>query len=315
MLARRLLVTGATGFVGRALISRAAAGDVLAVRAAVRGEARGLPSGIEVVTVGDLQEKTDWRRAVAGVDVVVHLAARVHVMQDTAADPLAEFRRVNVAGTVHVASSAAQAGVRRFVYLSSVKVLGEGRDQPYSEVDPPDPQDPYGVSKQEAEVGLRQVAAESGMEVVIIRPPLVYGPGVGANFRTLMRLIERGVPLPFGAVRNRRSLVSLGNLTAFILLCTDHSAAANETFLVSDGKDLSTAELVRGLAAAMGRTPRLLPVPPFVLQTVATALGKRAFAQRLLGSLQVDILKARRVLGWAPPLSVEEGLRQAVASV
>ena len=247
--------------------------------------------------------------------MVVHLAARVHVMNDGAADPLVEFRKVNVEGTFNLARQAVAAGVRRFVFLSSVKVNGECTlaGHAFDEAARPAPQDAYGLSKHEAEQGLRQIAAETGMEVVIIRAPLVYGPGVKANFASLVRGVRRGWPLPLGAVRNRRSLVGLGNLVDFIVTCTTHPQAANQTFLVSDGQDLSTADLVRALARATGVPARLPSVPVWALHGAAALLGKGDAVQRLCGNLQVDITKAREVLGWAPPVSVEEGLRQAVA--
>ena len=308
----RVLVTGASGFVGRALVVRLALDPKLCIRAALRRHAGTLPAGVESATVADLDDQTNWRSAVAGADAIVHLAARAHVMRDTASDPLREFRRVNVAGTLALARQAADAGARRFVYVSSVKVNGE--QGLYTEADVPVPRDPYGASKLEAEAGLRELAAGTGLEIVIVRPPLVYGPGVKANFDALIGAIARGIPLPFGAVRNRRSLVALDNLVDFIVMALDHPAAAGETFLVSDGHDLSTPDLIRGLARAMRRPARLIPVPPFLLMAAATVGGRRDFAQRLLGSLQVDISKARRVLGWSPPISVEEGLRRAVAS-
>ena len=263
-----------------------------------------------------MNAETDWSRALTGVSVVVHAAARVHVMVDAATDPLAEFRRVNVQGTLHVARQAAAAGVRRFVFVSSVKVNGEATKLgvPFSAEDVPAPLDPYGVSKMEAEQGLRQIAAETGMAVVIIRPPLVYGPGVKANFAALMRAVQRGWPLPLGAVHNQRSLVALDNLVDFIVTCLAHPQAANQTFLVSDGQDLSTTELVLGLARAAGVSARLLPVPVWALQAGAALLGKRDAVQRLCGNLQVDISKAHNLLGWLPPVSVAEGLRRAVAS-
>jgi nucleoside-diphosphate-sugar epimerase len=306
----KVLVTGATGFVGTALVSRIARDDRFAVRAVVRHHTASMPTGVECVP-GDLSPDADWRPALAGVNAVVHLAARVHVMRETAPDPLAEYRRVNVGGTLNLAHQAAAAGVRRFVYLSSVKVHGEtGR---YSEGDPPGPEDAYGVSKHEAELGLRRITAETGMDVVIIRAPLVYGSGVRANFGALMRTVAWGIPLPLGAIENRRSLVALDNLVDFILTCLEHPAASNETFLVSDGEDLSTTELIRRLAGAMGRRARLIPVPAPVLMAAATLVGRRDVAGRLLGSLQVDITKARQKLAWVPPVSVDEGLRRAVA--
>ena len=302
-----VLVTGANGFVGSALCAALANRDYC-VRGVVRDPSRSAGLICELTKVGDIGSNTDWSGSLIGVDMVVHLAARVHVMRDSATDPLAEFRRVNVAGTERLALAAATAGVRRFVFLSSVKVNGERGG--YNESDPPAPQDAYGISKHEAELSLREIAAETGMEVVIIRPPLVYGPGVKANFHALLRAVARGIPLPLGAIHNRRSLVALDNLVDMIVTCIDHPAAANQTFLVSDGEDLSTTELIRHLARAMGRPARLIPIPASVLMAGATLLGKREVAARLCGSLQVDITKARELLGWLPPITMDEGLRR-----
>jgi UDP-glucose 4-epimerase len=310
-----ILVTGATGFVGSALIKRLVA-DSPARRlvVAVRKADLVWSEQVSVSLVGDLLADTDWSAALKGVQEVVHSAARVHVMADKSADPLAEFRRVNVDGTLNLARQAAVAGVRRFVFVSSVKVNGEAtlQGQAFTERDAPAPQDPYGQSKHEAELSLRQLAADTGMEVVIIRPPLVYGPGVKANFAALMRAVQRGWPLPLGVVHNQRSLVALDNLVDLIVTCLHHPAAANETFLASDGQDLSTAELVRGMARAAGVPARLWPVPVWALQAAAGALGKGAAVQRLCGNLQVDISKARSLLGWVPPVTVAEGLRRAI---
>jgi UDP-glucose 4-epimerase len=308
----KVLVTGAAGFVGTALISRLVASGKHSLRAVVRNESSATPANIERY-VGDVAPHSDWLPAVSGVDVVVHLAARVHVMRDAASDPLAEYRRVNTEGTLRLARQAAAADVRRFLFLSSVKVNGEAGA--FSESDPPAPADPYGVSKREAEEGLNQLASETGMDVVVIRSPLAYGPGVQANFRALIRAVALGIPLPLGSVENRRSLVALDNLVDLIVTCIDHPAAANETFFVSDGEDLSTPELIRRLAHALGRPVRLFPVPPTLLRIAAAVLGKRDAAQRLLGSLQVDISKARRLLGWTPPMSVDEGLTRTVAEL
>jgi nucleoside-diphosphate-sugar epimerase len=273
-------------------------------------------TGTTVVEVADLTAQTDWSLTLAGADAVVHLAARVHVMQETEIDPLTAFRAVNVDGTLNLARQAAAAGVKRFVFISSVKINGESTQlgRAFTEVDLPNPQDAYGQSKHEAEQGLRQIASDTGMEVVIIRPPLVYGPGVKANFAALMRAVQRGWPLPLGAVHNQRSLVALDNLVDFIVTCITHAQAANQTFLVSDGQDLSTTELVRGMAQAAGVPARLLPVPVWALQAGASLLGKGDAVQRLCGNLQVDISKARNLLGWVPPVSVEEGLRRAMTS-
>ncbi len=270
--------------------------------------------GAEAVAIGDLSPATDWTEALRSVDRVVHLAARVHVMTDKSFDPLAEFCRVNVEGTANLARQAAAAGVRRFIYLSSIKVNGEFTEvgRPFTADDAPAPEDPYGVSKYEGEQALRQIAAETGMDVVIIRPPLVYGPGVKANFESMMRWLSRGVPLPLAAVtQNRRSLVALDNLVDLIMTCLCHPAAAHQTFLVSDDEDLSTAGLLRRMGAALDHPARLFYVPPSMLKLGAQAVNQPGIYQRLCGSLQLDITKTRRLLDWTPPVSVDEGLRRA----
>lgn len=307
-----ILITGANGFVGSALVTRLLA-DGAAIRACVRQACAALPAGAKDVVVATLAPDFDWHAALTDVDVVVHVAARVHVMHESAQDVLAEYRRVNVEGTMNLVRQAAAAGVRRFVFLSSVKVHGEAteRGRPFSEDDPPAPQDPYGVSKMEAEAGLR--AAAGAMEWVIVRPPLVYGPGVKANFAALVSAVRRGWPLPLGAIRNRRSLVGLDNLVDLITACITHPLAANQVFLVSDGDDLSTPDLVRALAGASQVSARLLPVPVWLLRVLTSAIGKGAVLQRLAGNLQVDISHARAQLGWNPPVSVSEGLRRVVA--
>jgi len=233
-------------------------------------------------------------------------------MKDEVSDPLAEYRRVNVDGTLNLARQAATAGVKRFIFISSIKVNGEQTPlgQPFTAEDTPAPEDAYGISKWEAEQGLLQLATETGMGVVIIRPPLVYGPGVKGNFANMIKLVAKGLPLPLGAIHNLRSLVSVDNLVDLIITCIDHPAATNQVFLAGDGQDLSTTELLRGVARAMGESSRLIPVPSSLLMLGATLSGKKAMAQRLLGSLQVDISKARHLLGWEPLISVEEGLRR-----
>ena len=288
---RKFLVTGASGFVGSALCA-----TLTTRRFDVLQAVRGAP-------------------VVAGmaVDTVIHLAARVHVMGESSLDALPRYRAANTAGTLALAEQAAAAGVRRFVFASTVKVNGEESDTPYRETDTPHPTDAYAISKWEAEEGLRAIAARTGLQVVVVRPPLVYGPGVRANFLAMMRWIKRGVPLPLGALDNRRSLVALDNLVDFLITCSTHPAAANQTFLVSDGDDLSTSELLRRMARALGKPARLLPVPPALLYAGAALLGRRDFARRLCGSLCVDISKARDMLGWTPPLSVDQGLRLVAA--
>jgi len=307
-----VLVTGATGFVGDAVV-RALAGREMRVRAAVRRPDARLPGAVEAVQVGDIVGTTRWDDALRGVDAVVHARGGVHVMHDVAADPLAEFRRVNVAGTVRLAREAARAGVKRFVFVSSIKVSGEGTrpGRPFRADDEPDPVDPYGVSKREAEDELRLVARETGLEVAIVRPVLVYGPGVKGNFHSMMRWLHRGVPLPLGAVHNRRSLVALDNLVDLLVTTLVHPAAANRTFLVSDGEDLSTTELLRRTATALGTRARLLPVPAPLLQGAARVAGRRAVADRLCGNLQVDITPTRELLGWTPSVAIDTALERA----
>jgi len=311
-----VLISGANGFVGRSACERALAAG-MRVLGATR-QAFPLPSGVEAVVVPYLESPAGWTSALMGCGAVVHTAARVHVMSDSASNPLIEFRRVNVDGTLHLARQAASAGVRRFVFVSSVKVNGEctAAGPPFTAADNAAPQDAYGISKMEAEQGLRQIANETGMEVVIVRPPLVYGPGVKANFASLMRAVQRGIPLPLASVtHNRRSFVALNNLVDLLITCIDHPAAANQTFLVSDGEDLSTADLLRRLGHAMHKQARLFAVPTSLLQLGANLLGKGDMAQRLLGNLQVDISHTRNTLNWTPPISVDEGLRRAVAGL
>ena len=267
----------------------------------------------ESIGVGDVGSHTLWQAALTGRQFVVHTAARVHVMAETAGNPLDEFRRVNVQGSLNLAKQAAAAGVERFVFISSVKVNGEATSphHPFQAGDAPAPLDVYGISKMEAEQGLRDIAAQTGMELVIIRPPLVYGVGVKANFAAMMRWLRRGVPLPLGAIHNQRSLVALDNLVNLILVCLIHPAAANQTFLISDGEDVSTTELLRRMGQAMNCPARLVPIPAGLLIQAAALLGKGAVAQRLCGSLQVDIQKTRQLLDWMPPLTLDQGLKKA----
>ena len=291
-----VVVTGASGFVGSAVMRQLGSrGRALSLRT---------PQG-------------QWAAVLQGADCVVHLAARAHIMHDRVADPLAAYREINTVATLHLARMAAQAGVRRFVFMSSVKVSGERSQpgQPLFELQTPAPEDAYGISKWEAEQALREIGRETAMEVVIIRPPLVYGPGVRANFAQLIRWVARGVPLPLAGVDNRRSLVALDNLVDFVDCCLRHPAAANATFMVSDGDDVSTPNLIRRIAQAQGRSARLFHVAPQWLRLAGQLTGKSTAVERLCGSLQVDISKARTVLGWFPRVSMPEALRATVATV
>jgi nucleoside-diphosphate-sugar epimerase len=311
-----VLVTGTGGLIGRALVQQLSEIDSFKINCASRNRPELLASNLSFFQCSDRIDIQDWTEGLRGVDVVVHLAARVHLLHDNAATSTLEYRRVNVDGTLNLARQAAAAGVGRFIFISSIKVNGEATrvGVPYAADSIPLPTDPYGISKMEAEHGLREMAAQIDTEIVIVRPPLVYGPGVKANFAALMRAVQRGWPLPLGAVHNQRSLVALDNLVDFIVTCITHPQAANQTFLVSDGQDLSTTELVRGMAKAAGVSARLLPVPVWALQAGASLLGKGDAVQRLCGNLQVDVSKARSLLGWVPPVSVEEGLRRAMGA-
>jgi len=306
-----ILVTGANGFIGWALCRRLAA-DGHKVRGAVRDmtQRTALPSGVEEAQVGDIGPDTDWSKALNGVNTVVHLAARVHVMNDAASDPLATFRWVNVKGTKRLAQQAVDANVRRFFFMSSVKENGEERAQPYTERDMPKPQDPYGTSKWEAEQVLHEIAEATGLEVVILRPPLVYGPGVKANFLSLMRSLARGIPLPLSSVNNRRSLIYIENLVDAVFTCLSHPEAASQTYLVSDGEDASTSELIRSVGSALGNPAHMFPFPTFLMRLTGRLLGKSPEVKRLLGSLTVDCSKIRRELDWQPPYTMAQGLSE-----
>ena len=309
---KRVLVTGANGFVGNRLC-RVLHEKGYIIRAAFRQVVPTINCCIrDRVAIGDISLGTNWEKSLHNMDCIVHLAARVHVMQDSTIDPLAEYRKINVDATLNLARQAAQTGVRRFIFLSTIKVNGEQTlpGKPFTEKDVPEPRDPYSISKYEAEKQLQELADETGMEMVIIRPVLVYGPGVKGNFASMMHYLRKGVPLPFGAIHNRRSLVALDNLVDLIFICIEHSAAANQVFLVSDGNDVSTTELFKQMAEALNLSSRLIPIPERLLMLGATILGKQAFALRLLGSLQVDISKAVDLLEWNPPVRMKEALRE-----
>lgn len=293
----RFFVTGASGFVGSALSSEL--------------KLRGIDVRSILRTQQEINGSTDWRDVLQGVSVVIHLAARVHVMHENAANPLAEFRKVNVEGTEHLARSAAAAGVKRLVYVSSIKVNGEETigGQRYSEESAPFTRDPYGVSKWEAEQALQRVAAETGLEVVIIRPPLVYGTGVKGNFAQMLSAVSRRIPLPFAAVGNQRSLIYVGNLVDALITCAMHPVAAGKTYLICDGEDISTPELLNSLGAEMGRSARLFQCPMWLLSMMGKITGRTDQLRRLVGSLQIDSHKIRRELNWKPPYSLQQGLK------
>ena len=310
-----ILLTGGSGLVGRSVLESLS--KCQPVRAALRhlNVAEATSGRVDFIQ-SSLSLDQDWSSALSGVSVVVHCAARVHVMNEGAKDPLLEFRRVNVDGTLNLARQASEAGARRFIFISSIKVIGEctDLDHPFTADQIPAPSDPYGVSKHEAEIGLIALSEETGMEIVIIRSPLVYGPGVKANFLSMINCLQRGIPLPLGSVtKNRRSFVFLGNLVDMIITCINHPAAANQTFLVSDDEDLSTAGLLDRMALALGRSSKLITVPPALITLGAKIIGRSDISQRLCGSLQVDIKKTKDLLGWSPPVSVDEGLRQTAA--
>lgn len=307
----QVLVTGATGLVGEAVVFRLLLDKRYTPVAAVRATTR--LSGLCRIVPFDLELPTGMPE-LRGIDVIVHCAARVHVMHEKGADGLAAFRKINVEGTVRLARCAAGCGVKRFIFISSIKVNGEGtpRNKTFKATDLPAPVDAYGISKREAEDALRQVCEETGMELVVIRPPLVYGPGVKANFLSMVRWLDRGIPLPLGAIDNRRSLVAIGNLTDLVLTCIDHPAAAGEIFLVSDGEDLSTTQLLHRTALALNKSARLVAVPAGLLQAAASMVGKSGIAERLCGNLQVDIQRTCELLGWRPPINTEKALRQTV---
>jgi nucleoside-diphosphate-sugar epimerase len=306
----KITVTGANGFVGSILCAEAASRGFKVM--GITRASSDLPRNVKNIAVGSIDGNNDWKAALLGCEVVVHLAARAHILNDDFTNPLDEFRRVNVQGTINLAKQAAAVGVRRFIFVSSIGVNGaETFLYPFSPEFSVSPNSPYAISKYEAEIGLKLVADSSGMEFVIIRPPLVYGPRAPGNFGSLVRWLKRGVPLPFGAINNKRSLVSVGNLVDLILTCITHDAAANQIFMVSDDEDISTTELLRRMGQAIGHPALLVPVPAAWLKLCAKLIGKTDMAQRLCGSLQVDISKTRQLLGWTPPLNLEEGFSQA----
>ncbi len=309
----KVLVTGASGFIGCALCKR-----MLTEGCKIRGtfrfdsDTRQIPNGVEAFSIRSIDSETKWNDALAGIDTIVHLAARVHVMDDVSSDPFTEYRKVNVEGTKHLAIEAAKAGVKRFIYISSVKVNGGGRASAYTEEDKEAPEDPYGLSKWEAEQELGKISTATDIEVVILRPPLVYGPGVKANFYNLLKFVDRRIPFPLASVNNRRSFIYLGNLIDAIITCINHSEPAGQTFLICDGEDVSTPELIRKIASALGKPARLFHIPLLLMRITGKLIGKSAAIDRLLGSLMVDSTKIRKELGWKPPYTMEQGLRETV---
>lgn len=315
-MANSVVVTGASGFVGQAVAQALLAQGgslVCPSRRPLGWQAARLQNPL----IAGLAPDTDWSACLSDAEIVIHCAARVHVMQESAPDPLALFRQVNVDGTLNLARQAAAAGVRQFVFLSSVKVNGEATPpgQPFTEASPPQPQDAYGISKLEAETALLALGLQTGMAITIIRPPLVYGPGVKANFLSMLHWLKKGVPLPLASIDNRRSFVYLGNLVSLLQCCLRHPQAANQVFLASDDQDLSTSALLRLCAAALEVKPRLLPCPPALLTLLARLVGKQAAAERLCQSLQVDIAKAKTVLDWRPPYTVQQGLHATASTL
>ena len=312
----RVLITGASGFVGSPLVNYLASlGHELV--ALTRSTSSVKPHESELVklsAIGDIDGSTNWSPYLVGVESIVHLANRAHVMNEQVSDPLSLYRAINTDGTLHLARQAVAAGVKRFIFISSIKVNGEltKPGQPFTADDVSVPLDPYGLSKYEAELGLRQIAQETGLEVVVIRPPLIYGPGVKANFLKMMRWVERGIPLPLGSIHNQRSLVGIDNFLNFISLCLTHPKAAGKTFLVSDDHDLSTTELLKGIARSMGQSSKLLAIPQGILEGVLGILGQRRIAERLCGSLQLDIQPTKDQLGWRPPYSFEDQMRKTI---
>lgn len=308
----KVLVTGSTGFIGRALLSRLAA-EKFTIRAVARNSSDNIfNEKFNVLNVGDIAQPLDWHRALEDVDIVIHLASRVHIMSDHAKDPSSEYRSINVDATLNLAKQAAESGVRRFIFMSSIKVNGEFTclDEVFTADDIPAPDDPYSISKYQAELGLRAIACETGMEVVIIRPPLVYGPGVKANFLSMVRWLSRSIPLPLGSINNLRSLVAVDNLVDLIVICINHPGAANQLFLVSDDEDISTTSLLIQMGKALGKPALLIPVPVSWLIFFGALLGQYSAVKRLSSSLKVDISKTRNLLGWSPIIDLNEGFRR-----
>jgi len=307
----KVLITGASGFIGSALCLR-----ILAEGWQVRGTFRSesdvsrSPNGVKAFSIRTIDSDTKWNGVLAGIDTVVHLAARAHIMDDVSSDPLAEYRKINVEGTKCLALAAAKAGVKRFIFISSIKVNGEGRAAAYTEEDEEAPEDPYGVSKWEAEQELHKISRTTGIEIVILRPPLVYGPGVKANFYNLLKFVDRKFPVPLASANNQRSFIYLGNLIDAIITCINHPKAADETFLICDGENVSTPELIKKIATALGKSARLFHIPLFLMKIAGKLIGKSGAIERLIGTLIIDHDKIRKKMEWKPPYTMEYGLKE-----
>lgn len=312
---KSVLVTGANGFVGSVLVPELSSRG-FDVGQLVRDKNYKDNLKIKSFCIDDLDDLVDLTKPLKDVDVVFHLAARVHVMTDKHIDPLAEYRRVNVKFTMNLARQAASFGIKRFIFVSSIKVNGEltEKDIPFKADDNPNPQDPYGISKWEAESALMELAKKTDMEVVIIRPPIVYGPGVKANFLSMIKMLDIGIPLPFRNVRNKRSLVFIDNLVDLLVRVIDHPKAAGQVFLVSDDHDVSTTTLLKSMSSALGKKEKLIPIPLFLLKAIFYLIGKAGLSHRLLGSLCLDISKTKELLNWSPPVSFEEGIEKTARS-
>lgn len=315
-----ILLTGATGFIGNAVLKQLMQQSEVAIRTYGRRAPVGVNTDRAVDAcsqmishvMGEISAAADYAPALVDVDVVIHCAAQAHVMNNSANNGIDIYRDINVDGTLHLARQSITAGVKRFIFISSIKVNGEStsHNQPFTHNCAAAPKDSYGYSKQAAEDGLRQLAANSGMELVIIRPPLVYGPGVKGNFSSLLAIAKKNLPLPLGAIHNQRSMVALANLVDLIITCIRHPQAANQTFLVSDGDDISTSQLLAMMTLVAGKSPRLLSVPMSWLRLLGRVTGKQAVIERLCGNLLVDISHTKATLGWQPPISVEEGIKR-----
>ena len=308
----QVLVTGATGFIGRHVCQALLLDGHQVTAVARRPDHPDVPPGASCHVVPDIGPETEWGKALSGIDAVVHLAARVHVINEDLPDPLYEYCRVNADGTACLAKAAAAAGVRRFVFVSTVKVMGERTSgRPFVETDTPEPKDAYGLSKWAAEKALLEAAGQGLLEPVILRPPLVYGPGVGGNFLSLLKLCQKAPPLPLMTVNNRRSFLYVGNLVDAVLRCLNpDNKAAGQTYFVRDGEDLSTPALIRHVARALGRPALLFPAPKSLIRLAGLLMGKSEAVRRMLDSLQIDDEKIRRQLGWTPPWDVVQGLKE-----